>query len=235
MKKAKMPVSQVSKPENDLSAKREAEIVPVAIEIFCRIAGRGDLKIGDSVTLDIDTLAAYYQGLYRDEIVPTLLNSNIQLNAIKYLFEMVMVPIDRLQEAFNGSEKDEDAIILAKQIFAVLSTHKGLPTGAYDKATVSDYYKKLWNDEIKPILADAKWGAVSYLFQLLRQPYQVLSDLTISSLEMNKDLADGLKWGKPSGDIRIKDLDTALKDGAKSQEKPAPAGPVDKSAKKKKK
>lgn len=227
--------TEIAKPAVDLTAKRDAEVIPAALEIFCRIAGRADLEVGDSVTLNIDQLANYYQKVYREEVIPTLLTSNIQLSAIKYLFEMTQVPIDRLQEAFNGAESDAEAIAIAKRIFAVLSTHKDLPTGAYDKPTVAEYYKKLWDEEIKPILANAKWGAVSYLFQLLRQPFQVLSDLTVSSLEMNKDLADGLKWGKPTTDIRVKDLDTALKAGAQPQEKPADAGHVDNTAKTKKK
>lgn len=233
MKKAnKESVLSPIQPEVDLSAKREAEIIPTAIELIARIAGREDILIGDSVTLNIDQLAEYYQNVYRQEVVPTLLSHNIELSAVKYLFEMILVPIERFQNAFNASDKDPESIVLAKRIFTILSQHTDYPFGSFDEPKVAQYYQNIWDTEIKPLIQEAKYGTVSYLFELLRQPFQCLSDLTISSLEMNKELADGMKWGKPVQNIRLKDLDEALKAG---QEKPADAGDVDKSDSKKKK
>ena len=129
------------------TAERDAEIIPVARKLLSRLAAREDLLMGNKGKLTEEQAALYYQKLYQEEVVPLLVENNIKLNAIPYLFSIMM------------------------------------------------------------------------------QPISLLNDVTTSSFEMNRDLADAGKWGiKDIDDLRVKDLDEALKALPKSDT----AGSVDK-------
>jgi hypothetical protein len=78
------------------------------------------------------------------------------------------------------------------------------------------YYQKVFKEDAVPVFLqhNIKLNAIPYVFSLLMQPAQLLNDIVTSSFEMNRDLADAMKYNITDiDDLRVKDLDEALMAG----------------------
>lgn len=118
------------------------------------------------------------------------------------------------------AERDAEVIPVVRKLLHVIGSKTDLPIGARKGATsaeveaVARYYEKLYQEEVVPIFLEAniKLNAIPYVFSLILTPFQLLNDVTTSSFEMNRDLADAKKYGITDiNDLRVNDLDKALK------------------------
>ena len=82
----------------DLTKQRDAECIPLAREILKILAAHDDLRIGTEVQQGNEADVEFYSKLYADELMPKLLESNIKLDHLLYVFQLVRQAIDLLQE-----------------------------------------------------------------------------------------------------------------------------------------
>lgn len=135
-------------------------------------------------------------------------------------------------------DRDKDIIPLVKKIIKAFAEMPDLLIGSGESTTeakLAVYYQKVYIEVMVPLLRESniKLNAIQYIFSLCMQPFQLLNDVTTSSIEMNRDLADAIKWGfgstKELDDMRVSDLDKVLNEFAKNKKNATDAGSVDKS------
>ena len=118
-----------------------------------------------------------------------------------------------------SAERDEKVLPIARKLLKLLADREDLNMGSRASIKTQEeaakYYQKVYQDDVVPLLLEhnMKLNDIPYLFSVMLQPIQFTSDITTSSIEMNRDLADAKKYGlKDIQDICVDDIDTALKD-----------------------
>lgn len=110
------------------------------------------------------------------------------------------------------------ALEIIKRIAAREEKFLGFLTGEEDDA--NDISIAIFSEEIIPLLMEKniKIVDIPYLFQLVLQPFQLFSQITTNSFEVNRDLAEARFYGlKDVRDLRVMDLDEALKNPPKDK------------------
>jgi len=78
--------------EKDLTAEREKRCIPIARELFKRLANREDLPFGE-VDGGRDYVIEYFQKVYIEDFLPYLIEQNITMGEIKFVFKLMLQPI----------------------------------------------------------------------------------------------------------------------------------------------
>lgn len=124
-------------------------------------------------------------------------------------------------------ERDEACKPVAIALIQALAKRDDLPMGSQlDAGAAAEYMQKVYQEDCVPLLLkhNLKLKDISFVFSIILQPFQFLSDVTTSSFEMNRDIADGFKYGMPDIDeMRVLDLDAALKEGVENLKNKAAA------------
>lgn len=116
------------------------------------------------------------------------------------------------------AERDAEVLPCARELLNILASKEDLIMGMganFNEQKAALYYQDLYVKDIVPLLLkyNLKLNAFTYLFQVVLQPFQLISSLTETSMDMNRDLADAKKYNlKDIADLRLADLDNALKE-----------------------
>ena len=126
----------------------------------------------------------------------------------------IVSPIQRKRDF--TAERDAEIVPIVRKLLLKLASRSDLKIGSsnLDEAELALFYQKVYQEDVIPLFLEAniKLNSISYVFSLLLQPFQLLSDVTTSSFEMNRDLADAKKYGITDiDDLRVGYLDKALK------------------------
>lgn len=119
------------------------------------------------------------------------------------------------------AERDAEVFPAVREILGLLAARTDLAMGTTSttsESSLAEYYQKVYQEDVVGVLLkyNLKLDDIPFVFSIMMQPIQLLSDITTASFEMNRDLADGFKYGIPDiRDLRIQDLDAALRAGAK--------------------
>ena len=102
-------------PKRDFTEERDQEVIPVVRELLKRLAAREDLLMGSSKRVDQEKAALYYQEVYQEDIIPLLMEHNIKLTAISYVFSLMLQPLQLLKDvtmsSFGQNQDIADAIM----------------------------------------------------------------------------------------------------------------------------
>lgn len=146
-------------------------------------------------------------------------------------------------------ERDQECIPVAMKLIQALakrdlSKHMGSTLNQQETAL---FMNKVYLEDVVPIMLESniKLNQLPFVFSIILQPFQFLNDVTTSNFENNRDIADGFKYGMPDiTEMRVSDLDAALREGVQDVKAKAgaktealqakPEKPVKKSAKKSK-
>ncbi len=97
----------------NLTKKRDEKLIPIARKLLLAIVAREDLVMGGSETISIEKAAKYYQDKYIDIVIPLLLENDIKIIDIDYLFQLMLQPINLIKEitmsSFDSNRKISDA------------------------------------------------------------------------------------------------------------------------------
>jgi len=85
----------------NLTKKRDEKLIPIARKLLLAIVAREDLVMGGSETISIEKAAKYYQDKYIDIVIPLLLENDIKIIDIDYLFQLMLQPINLNKENYN--------------------------------------------------------------------------------------------------------------------------------------
>lgn len=98
-----MPPTTENVPGRDLTAERDARVIPAVRELLNAFAGRVDVPLGVKKGNNNEETAKYFQEMYKTDIVPLLLKHDLKLNEVGYLFQLLLQPIDLLRSVVNAS------------------------------------------------------------------------------------------------------------------------------------
>lgn len=82
----------------DLSAERDKRCIPIARAILRMLAEPADLCIGSAATVTDEELIQYYGNMYQTVLAPYLLEQNVLLDEVHYIFTIAAQAIDQLRE-----------------------------------------------------------------------------------------------------------------------------------------
>jgi hypothetical protein len=117
-----------AKPKRDYTKERDDACIPIARKILKVLASREDLLIGSSASNATEEKALeYYADMYVKEIGPMLIEANIKVDHLKYIFTLVRQAVQFIADrtemtiehhfnnatAFKWGVKDTDEIDLA--------------------------------------------------------------------------------------------------------------------------
>lgn len=108
-----VPSPEEFQPERDLTQERDNEVIPAALAILKAIANKPDLPMGARTEAQGLEVAKYYQKLYQEDIVPILLEHNLRLVDIPYLFQLVLQPVNFAKDLTDASLKMNEEIATA--------------------------------------------------------------------------------------------------------------------------
>lgn len=117
------------------------------------------------------------------------------------------------------AERDAEIIPVVRELLKAMADRPDLLMGSSSLITPESaavYYREVYKEIVVPLFLkhNIKLDAIPYVFSLMMQPAQLLNDIVTSSFEMNRDLADAMKYNIPDiDDLRVQDLDNALKAG----------------------
>ena len=95
-------------PEVNASQARRDEVVPIARKVLKALADREDLPVGVTNGTS-ESAAVWYQDFYVSTIIPILVEHNVKLNNIPYIFQLVMQPVEFMREVTTASfERNRD-------------------------------------------------------------------------------------------------------------------------------
>lgn len=90
--------------ERDYTKERDLRVIPVARVLLRRMAARDDLKMGSSVTvISPEALAVYYRNIFKEDVIPVLLEANLKLKDLTYLFSLMLQPTQLLNDVVTSS------------------------------------------------------------------------------------------------------------------------------------
>lgn len=116
--------------------------------------------------------------------------------------------------------RDNEVVPVAKQMIKIIAEEiDNLPIGAHGTVGVAtreeflDAIVKVYSERIIPLLLESnlKLDHLGWIFMLMRQPFSEIQDITDRSFSENKEIADAVVYGILPGDMRVKDLDAAMK------------------------
>ena len=84
-----------SEEKRDYTAERNTRSLPIAKELLKRLALREDLKMGD---VPQEELIEYYSKVYVEDIIPYLLENNVRIGDISYIFKIMLQVINYAQD-----------------------------------------------------------------------------------------------------------------------------------------
>ncbi len=84
--------------KRNYTKERDKEIIPVAKDLLLALIARKDLMIGSSETVTTEKVTKYYRDIYLKVIIPTLIEKNIKLNDLEYLFQLMAQPVNFIKE-----------------------------------------------------------------------------------------------------------------------------------------
>lgn len=87
----------------NLTKMRDEELVPIARKLLLAIAARTDLSMGSGETITTEGATAYYQDIYKNVVIPVLLEADIKIQDIDYLFQLMSQPIHFVKEVTSAS------------------------------------------------------------------------------------------------------------------------------------
>lgn len=87
----------------NFTAERDTEVIPVALKIIKALGAREDLMMGSHARVQADKAAEYYQKVYLEDIVPIMIEHNLKLNDIQFLFSIILQPFQLLADVTNNS------------------------------------------------------------------------------------------------------------------------------------
>lgn len=136
-------------------------------------------------------------------------------------------------------DRDNEIIPLVRELFSLMAARPDLEMGSSESTNevkLAECYQKIYNEDLVPLLRkyNVKLESIRYIFSLMLQPFQTLEHVTKLTFDRNRDIADGFKYGIADiKDLRVMDLDTALKTGAAAMLAQAESKPEAKQKKKK--
>lgn len=89
--------------KKNLTRERDEQLIPVARELLLALAAREDLAMGGSETISVEKTAEYYQNKYLDIVIPLLIEKDIKVKDIDYLFQLMLIPINFIKEVTISS------------------------------------------------------------------------------------------------------------------------------------
>lgn len=122
-------------------------------------------------------------------------------------------------ERNHTAERDAEVIPVVRKLLKALAEREDLmmgSSGLVSPEKAAEYYREVYQTIVVPLFLEhnIKLNAIPYVFSLILQPFQLLNDVVTSSFEMNRDIADAMKYNITDiDDLRVGDLDTALKAG----------------------
>jgi len=84
-----------SEEKRDYTAERNTRCLPIARELLKRISAHDDLLIGDTTP---EESAEYYSKIYVEDIIPYLLEQNVRIGDIGYVFKIMLQAIQLSQD-----------------------------------------------------------------------------------------------------------------------------------------
>jgi hypothetical protein len=115
-------------------------------------------------------------------------------------------------------ERDERVIPVARELLQLLASNEKLPMGAEvttgGQETVAKECTEIYQKTVIPLLLEKnlKLDEISYLFSIMQQGVHLVSEITLSSLEMNKKQSDAIAYEVGDiDDLTIGDIDAMLK------------------------
>lgn len=99
----------------DFTAERDAEVIPAAKELLVRLAVRKDLMMGSGQNVQAEKAAKYYQDVYVTDVVPLLKRHNIKIKDLKYLFSILLQPIQLIMDVTEASFHMNEDLANAKK------------------------------------------------------------------------------------------------------------------------
>lgn len=114
-----------------------------------------------------------------------------------------------------SKERDERVIPVAKALLKTLASRDDLMLGSagVNKEDLGQYYAKVYQEDVITALfaANLYLTDITYLFSIMQQVIQLISDVTTQSLEMNTELAGAKLWGVDDlDDLRLVDVQKVL-------------------------
>lgn len=92
--------AQLMKERVDFTKKRDDELLPVAREIFARVAKRSlDLRMGDQWSEE--EFKEYYDQVFTEDVVDLLIKYNIRFKEVRYVFSVLQQVFSLLSDCAN--------------------------------------------------------------------------------------------------------------------------------------
>lgn len=120
------------------------------------------------------------------------------------------------------AERDAAVVPVARELIKLVAARADeLVMGqvGVSETKAAELAQKMYKEDVIPLVMkhNLRLNELPYLFSIILQPFTFLNDMTTSSMEMNRDLADARLYGIDDIDeLRISDLDNALKGVAKT-------------------
>jgi len=93
-----MATNHEKKEQQNLSKERDKRVIPIARKILLALAARDDLVMGGPESITTEDAALYYQQKYIDIIAPMLIEEDMYLKDIDYLFQLMSQPLNFVKE-----------------------------------------------------------------------------------------------------------------------------------------
>ena len=81
--------------KRDYTAERNTRAIPIARELLKRLANREDLVMGDASQ---EEMIEYYSKVYVEDIIPYLLEKEVRIGDIGYIFKIMLQVINYTQD-----------------------------------------------------------------------------------------------------------------------------------------
>lgn len=154
--------------------------------------------------------------LTNQEGIPVESNEEVAPEASKPPVEPIVRKAKEIKDLMTTEQRDEEILPVVREILAILCTRKDLAIGSHksiSEESAAKYYAKLYIEIVIPTLKrhNIRTSDLPFLFSVMMQPVEFLRDITIASMDENRETADSKLWGVDFlNDIRVNKLDDVL-------------------------
>jgi len=96
--------------ERDYTQERDDRVIPVAKKFIKLLAVRDDLMMGFVQAKEPEKTAKYYQKVFQEDVIPLLMEPNLKISDIPFLFSIILQPFQMVATITESSFKNNRAL-----------------------------------------------------------------------------------------------------------------------------
>ena len=192
---------EIKKPDVDLTAQRDSRVLPLVSYLFGQLGSfwfsfNDDVEGKDEKKIKAENES--YNAFYEDVFITSLLERDLQMKDISYLFTMMKTAVAVIEEVLDEPVYSERVKDCAREVFELMALEKTLNLAHLDdKDKLLTVYRDIYIRVIEPTFNKhaIRYNEVSLVFTIMKAMLAQIEVRADNTISMVRKVADANAYG----------------------------------------